>query len=461
MTARPTRRRLGPGAVLLTVAVLAASLVPGVAAAQSEAELDAARERAAAVDARITDAEERLADARAEVAALEGQLREAGRDLARAQAEQAEATTSAELASRRADRARADLATVETEVEDNLDVLAAFASRMYKHGTIGSSSAAMALRALSVQEPGAGLADQLQTTRHGLREQRRIVEAATVLRVRTETLAAAADAEEEAERRYLAEAVAASDRAAAAHAAVQQLVADASSAEARRADRVAELEAARRGIAAEIDELEDRIARERAERERREAAERERAAREAAEREAAERAAAERAARERSSSGGSSGSGSGGGGSGGGGSTRVTPGPASGLVTVGGITVAASLGPSLQALLDAARADGIVLGGSGYRSPDAQAALRRANGCPDVWTAPASSCRVPTAIPGSSQHEKGLAVDFTYQGRTICYPNSAARCRGNAAFDWLRANAGRYGLRNLPSEAWHWSTTGR
>jgi zinc D-Ala-D-Ala carboxypeptidase len=130
-------------------------------------------------------------------------------------------------------------------------------------------------------------------------------------------------------------------------------------------------------------------------------------------------------------------------------------------VTVGGITVASSLGPSLQALLDAARADGIVLGGHGWRSIEAQASLRIANGCRDVYTAPASSCRVPTAIPGSSEHEKGLAVDFTWQGRTICYPNPGSRCTGNAAFNWLKANAGKYGLRNLPSEAWHWSTTGR
>lgn len=114
-----------------------------------------------------------------------------------------------------------------------------------------------------------------------------------------------------------------------------------------------------------------------------------------------------------------------------------------------------------EVLADAARADGIVFGGSGYRSPDAQAALRRANGCPDVWTSPASECRVPTAIPGSSEHEKGLAVDFTYGGRTICFPRPSSSCSGDPAFDWLRANAGRYGLINMPSEAWHWSTTGR
>ncbi|MEX1164195.1 MAG: M15 family metallopeptidase, partial [Nitriliruptor sp.] len=174
------------------------------------------------------------------------------------------------------------------------------------------------------------------------------------------------------------------------------------------------------------------------------------AERAAAERAAAERAQQARAQRERSPAPSAPR-----------GATTVRPGPASGLVTVGGITVAASLGSSLQALLDAARADGIILGGSGYRSPEVQASLRRVNGCPDVYSSPASSCRVPTAIPGSSEHEKGLAVDFTYQGRTICFPNPSSRCSGHAAFDWLRANAGRFGLRNLPSEAWRWSTTGR
>ena len=31
----------------------------------------------------------------------------------------------------------------------------------------------------------------------------------------------------------------------------------------------------------------------------------------------------------------------------------------------------------------------------------------------------------------------------------------------SAGFKWLKANAARYGFYNLPSEAWHWSTTGR
>ena len=58
-------------------------------------------------------------------------------------------------------------------------------------------------------------------------------------------------------------------------------------------------------------------------------------------------------------------------------------------------------------------------------------------------------------------HEQGLAVDFTFEGGTICYPRRASACSGNVAFDWLRANAGRFGLQVLDTEAWHWSTNGR
>lgn len=75
---------------------------------------------------------------------------------------------------------------------------------------------------------------------------------------------------------------------------------------------------------------------------------------------------------------------------------------------------------------------------SGYRTNAQQRALRVSNGCPDVMTSPASSCRVPTAIPGTSKHEKGLAVDF---GGDLAL---AARL------------APKYGLRAaVPGEPWH------
>jgi septal ring factor EnvC (AmiA/AmiB activator) len=127
----------------------------------------------------------------------------------------------------------------------------------------------------------------------------------------------------------------------------------------------------------------------------------------------------------------------------------------SGIVSVGGIRVASSIAGNVQALLEAASAAGIQLGGGGFRDPAGQIAVRRSN-CGSsnyaIYQAPASSCSPPTARPGTSMHERGLAIDFTQGGRTIS--------RGSSAFSWLKANASRFGLYNLPSEPWHWSTNG-
>jgi D-alanyl-D-alanine carboxypeptidase len=101
---------------------------------------------------------------------------------------------------------------------------------------------------------------------------------------------------------------------------------------------------------------------------------------------------------------------------------------------------------------DAAKA-GVPMSGGGFRTKEQQIKLRVTNGCPDIWTAPASSCRVPTAIPGRSLHEIGLAIDMTYGGKTIPNHNSVA-------YQWLATNASKYGFVNLPSEPWHWSITG-
>ncbi|CAB4960436.1 unannotated protein [freshwater metagenome] len=157
--------------------------------------------------------------------------------------------------------------------------------------------------------------------------------------------------------------------------------------------------------------------------------------------------------------GGGSGSGSG---SGSGGGTTTPPvtappiTPTPGLVTVGGITVATSIGNQLRQLLAAASAAGINLGGYGYRDINAQIQLRRQNcGTSDyaIWYMPADGCRPPTARPGYSMHERGLAIDFQANGSFI---NS----RSNPGFIWLAANAGRFGFINLPSEPWHWSVSG-
>lgn len=126
------------------------------------------------------------------------------------------------------------------------------------------------------------------------------------------------------------------------------------------------------------------------------------------------------------------------------------------LTTVWGIRVHESIADKLLALLKAASRDGIRLGGGGYRSSQSQINLRRAHCGTSEWAIyrkPSYQCRPPTARPGASMHERGLAVDFTQNGRALWSNTSGYR--------WLKRNAAKYGFRNLPSEPWHWSTNGR
>ncbi len=126
------------------------------------------------------------------------------------------------------------------------------------------------------------------------------------------------------------------------------------------------------------------------------------------------------------------------------------------IVSVRGIRVHRQIASQLESLLAAADGDGVRLAGGGYRDPAAQIALRRANcGGSDaaVYSMSASQCSPPTARPGASMHERGLAVDFTYNGSLIS-------SRSNPGYQWLDANASRFGLYNLPSEPWHWSVNG-
>ena len=90
---------------------------------------------------------------------------------------------------------------------------------------------------------------------------------------------------------------------------------------------------------------------------------------------------------------------------------------------------------------------------STWRSMSRQAELRVENGCgageADIHN-PDAVCRIPTARPGFSMHNAGLAVDF-------------ANCptRGTPCFNWLTDNMPAGFLVNLPEEPWHWSTNGQ
>lgn len=140
--------------------------------------------------------------------------------------------------------------------------------------------------------------------------------------------------------------------------------------------------------------------------------------------------------------------------------TATGPGapPAAGeLATVGGgITVDGSIAGNVQGLLDEAAAAGFTLTGSGYRSHQRQIELRRQNCGPSdyaIYQMPSSQCSPPTARPGSSMHEVGLAIDVSCNGTLI-------ESRSSACFRWMAAHAPSFGLLNLPSEPWHWSVNG-
>jgi hypothetical protein len=136
----------------------------------------------------------------------------------------------------------------------------------------------------------------------------------------------------------------------------------------------------------------------------------------------------------------------------------VIPASANGLVRVNGVLLDKSIGPAFAQLVAWAAEDGINLGGGGFRSAQAQVDLRRGNCGPtdyDIWEKPSWDCSPPTARPGRSLHERGLAIDVRCNGRLISRYS-------DPCFAWMAEHAPKVGLRNdvTGREAWHWSTTG-
>jgi hypothetical protein len=117
-------------------------------------------------------------------------------------------------------------------------------------------------------------------------------------------------------------------------------------------------------------------------------------------------------------------------------------------VAVRGIRVHPCAAPALDRMLAQAARDGVPLSGWGWRDMAKQAQLRIKNGCPDVYESPYYECRIWTAIPGTSKHEYGSAVDLTADGVTVQY--------GTTAHSWLAQNADDYGFFPIDTEAWHW-----
>lgn len=112
-----------------------------------------------------------------------------------------------------------------------------------------------------------------------------------------------------------------------------------------------------------------------------------------------------------------------------------------------------------QALVNEARASGIqaplLLPVSGYRSWAEQNVLwqraLRNYGSPD-------EARKYVAPPGSSAHQSGRAIDF-YLGGSVSKATSKKNIdylRTLPAYQWLVANAQRFGFYPYPVEPWHW-----
>ena len=123
--------------------------------------------------------------------------------------------------------------------------------------------------------------------------------------------------------------------------------------------------------------------------------------------------------------------------------------------------------PDLQALVDAARADGVVLGlRTAYRSYDQQAAIRA-----DVENRRGfAHAEKYSARPGYSEHQTGLSLDLSSTSRPSC---DLQTCFADTEEgQWVAAHAGEYGfvvryteantaVTGFNPEGWHLRYVGR
>jgi septal ring factor EnvC (AmiA/AmiB activator) len=442
------RRRIVFARLIVVIGVACALLIPEASGAEepnpaeTERQLGEVRARRGeaevqvdalvAQDAQIQDA---IATLETNVATQQAELDEAERALAAAEAEVETAT--ANVAAEEARIERLNQATDELVVEAFVNPPSDNALDSFKADSLSDAMVKQALVEIQ-SDSDADVLDQLEQAHEDLE----------VEQANKEALAAAAEEQRSTAERELTE----------VENALAQQESFAADVEERLNAKLAEAESLREFDVA----LADQLVREQAE-----VAARLRAAQEAAAAQAAaEAAAAAAAARSVTPTAAPVGSGGGGGGNGGGGGgpapSIIAPAPG-GLATVtcphgGSIKVAGSIAGNVQALLDAAAAQGVSLcASSGWRSPEKQIDLRRAH-CGTsyyaIYLMPSSQCNPPTARPGTSMHERGLAIDFSCNG-------GGAILRGNSCWNFLVAHANSYGLYNFPPEPWHWSTTGQ
>lgn len=133
-----------------------------------------------------------------------------------------------------------------------------------------------------------------------------------------------------------------------------------------------------------------------------------------------------------------------------------------------GQTVDSRIYPALQAMFDAARAEGIYpVVASGYRTAEKQQSLLEdkilwyeSQGCTPEEAR--TNAEAWVAVPGTSEHQLGIAVDINADG---------IRSKGDAVYDWLDNNGYQFGfIRRYPAdktditgiinEPWHYRYVG-
>lgn len=95
----------------------------------------------------------------------------------------------------------------------------------------------------------------------------------------------------------------------------------------------------------------------------------------------------------------------------------------------------------IYAMVEAAKADGVTMyANSGFRTMAHQQSLCPCDG-------------VSVAVPGTSNHQIGLAVDFGTSSHVFIRS-------GDQWSSWLRNNAAKFGYKENSGETWHWSPSG-
>ncbi|MEI6755695.1 MAG: M15 family metallopeptidase, partial [bacterium] len=102
---------------------------------------------------------------------------------------------------------------------------------------------------------------------------------------------------------------------------------------------------------------------------------------------------------------------------------------------------------AVYAMVNAAKQDNVTLeSNSTFRTMAHQQDLCAKNtGC-------RSGDYTKVAKPGNSNHQMGLAIDFSENQQSIK--------RGDTSWNWLNSNASKFGYKPYANEAWHWSPTG-